>query len=50
MFEKVPTVVNKPDLVTNSFVGTEEYIAPEGTAYSLSLSVCVFVRTADEVQ
>ncbi len=23
-------VVSKPELVTNSFVGTEEYIAPEG--------------------
>ena len=28
---KTPTLVNKPDIVTNSFVGTEEYIAPEGT-------------------
>jgi serine/threonine protein kinase len=26
---KPPQLVNKPDIITNSFVGTEEYIAPE---------------------
>lgn len=40
---KTPQLVNKPDIVTNSFVGTEEYIAPEG-AFPLIVCVCVCLR------
>jgi len=29
MFSQAPEIYSKPELVTNSFVGTAEYIAPE---------------------